>query len=244
MISFFKSKPRLFELIPEDYVDIHSHILFGVDDGAKTISDTEFLLQAMVDLRFSKCITTPHTMTYVWENTNESINNKQGIVSENLPELTSTLKLEAASEYLIDDEFVKLFKTKPLLTLKDNYVLIEMSYLNPPIQLYDIIFELQVAGYIPVLAHPERYSFFHNSFENYKKLKKAGCYFQINLLSSVGYYGKDVAVTAQKLLELGMIDFAGSDIHHKNHIDAFNGKVLIKDSKALINSMKNNSFFK
>ena len=244
MISFFKSKPRLFELIPEDYVDIHSHILFGVDDGAKTISDTEFLLKAMVDLRFSKCITTPHTMTYVWENTNQSINNKQGIVSKSLPELTSTLKLEAASEYLIDDEFVKLFKTKPLLTLKDNYVLIEMSYLNPPIQLYDIIFELQVAGYIPVLAHPERYSFFHNSFENYKKLKKAGCYFQINLLSSVGYYGKDVAVTAQKLLELGMIDFAGSDIHHKNHIDAFNGKVLIKDSKALINSMKNNSFFK
>lgn len=244
MISFFKSKPRLFELIPEDYVDIHSHILFGVDDGAKTISDTEFLLKAMVDLRFSKCITTPHTMTYVWENTNESINNKQGIVSKSLPELTSALKLEAASEYLIDDEFVKLFKTKPLLTLKDNYVLIEMSYLNPPIQLYDIIFELQVAGYIPVLAHPERYSFFHNSFENYKKLKKAGCYFQINLLSSVGYYGKDVAVTAQKLLELGMIDFAGSDIHHKNHIDAFNGKVLIKDSKALINSMKNNSFFK
>lgn len=244
MISFFKSKPRLFELIPEDYVDIHSHILFGVDDGAKTISDTEFLLKAMVDLRFSKCITTPHTMTYVWENTNESINNKQGIVSKSLQELTSTLKLEAASEYLIDDEFVKLFKTKPLLTLKDNYVLIEMSYLNPPIQLYDIIFELQVAGYIPVLAHPERYSFFHNSFENYKKLKKAGCYFQINLLSSVGYYGKDVAVTAQKLLELGMIDFAGSDIHHKNHIDAFNGKVLIKDSKALINSMKNNSFFK
>ena len=244
MISFFKSKPRLFELIPEDYVDIHSHILFGVDDGAKTISDTEFLLKAMVDLRFSKCIATPHTMTYVWENTNESINNKQGIVIKSLPELTSTLKLEAASEYLIDDEFVKLFKTKPLLTLKDNYVLIEMSYLNPPIQLYDIIFELQVAGYIPVLAHPERYSFFHNSFENYKKLKKAGCYFQINLLSSVGYYGKDVAVTAQKLLELGMIDFAGSDIHHKNHIDAFNGKVLIKDSKALINSMKNNSFFK
>lgn len=244
MISFFKSKPRLFELIPEDYADIHSHILFGVDDGAKTISDTEFLLKAMVDLRFSKCITTPHTMTYVWENTNESINNKQGIVSKSLPELTSALKLEAASEYLIDDEFVKLFKTKPLLTLKDNYVLIEMSYLNPPIQLYDIIFELQVAGYIPVLAHPERYSFFHNSFENYKKLKKAGCYFQINLLSSVGYYGKDVAVTAQKLLELGMIDFAGSDIHHKNHIDAFNGKVLIKDSKALINSMKNNSFFK
>ena len=244
MISFFKFKPRLFELIPDDYVDIHSHILFGIDDGAKTISDTEFLLQAMVDLRFSKCITTPHTMTYVWENTNESINKKQKIVSENLPELTSTLKLEAASEYLMDDEFVKLFKTKPLLTLKDNYVLIEMSYLNPPIQLYDIIFELQVAGYIPVLAHPERYNFFHNSFENYKKLKKAGCYFQINLLSSVGYYGKEVAVTAQKLLELGMIDFAGSDIHHKNHIDAFNGKVVIKDSKALINSMNNNSFFK
>ena len=101
MISFFKSKPRLFELIPEDYVDIHSHILFGIDDGAKTISDTEFLLQAMVDLRFSKCITTPHTMTYIWENTNESINNKQGIVCKSLPELTSTLKLVLAESKIL-----------------------------------------------------------------------------------------------------------------------------------------------
>jgi tyrosine-protein phosphatase YwqE len=244
LISFFKSKPKLFELIPENYVDIHSHILFGLDDGAKTILETEFLLQSMIDLKFTKVITTPHTMTYVWENTNEIINQKYIAVKESLTEQVSKLNLEVASEYLMDDGFVKLFKSKPLLTLKDNYVIVEMSYLNPPIQLYDIIFELQLAGYIPILAHPERYNFYHNSFDNYKKLKKAGCYFQINLLSTVGYYGKDVAETAQKLLQLGMIDFAGSDIHHKSHVAAFYNKLIIKDSKSLINSMNNNSIFR
>lgn len=244
LISFLKSKPKLFELIPENYVDIHSHILFGLDDGAKTILDTEFLLQSMIDLKFSKSITTPHTMTYVWENTTETILKSYETVRENLPEQVSKLNLEVASEYLMDDGFVKLFKSKPLLTLKDNYVIVEMSYLNPPIQLFDIIFELQVAGYIPILAHPERYNFYHNSFDNYKKLKKAGCYFQINLLSTVGFYGKEVAETAQKLLQLGMIDFTGSDIHHKIHIEAFYNKIIIKDSKSLVNSMNNNSIFR
>lgn len=244
LISFIKSKPKLFELIPENYVDIHSHILFGIDDGAKSLSDTEFLLQSMIDLKFSKAITTPHTMAYVWENTTEIINNVHKTVMESLPKQVSELSLDVASEYLMDDSFVKLFKSKPLLTLKDNYVLVEMSYLNPPIQLFDIIFDIQVAGYIPILAHPERYNFYHNNFDIYNKLKKAGCYFQINLLSAVGYYGKEVAETAQKLLELGMIDFAGSDIHHKNHIAAFYNKVVLKNYKLLINPMNNNSKFR
>jgi protein-tyrosine phosphatase len=183
-------------------------------------------------------------MTYVWENTTETILKSYETVRENLPEQVSKLNLKVASEYLMDDGFVKLFKSKPLLTLKDNYVIVEMSYLNPPIQLFDIIFELQVAGYIPILAHPERYNFYHNSFDIYKKLKKAGCYFQINLLSTVGFYGKEVAETAQKLLQLGMIDFTGSDIHHKIHIEAFYNKIIIKDSKSLVNSMNNNSIFR
>jgi tyrosine-protein phosphatase YwqE len=138
---------------------------------------------------------------------------------------------------------MELFQSKPLLTLKDNYVLVEMSYLNPPIQLFEIIFQLQVAGYTPILAHPERYAFYHNDFEMYKKLKNSGCYFQVNLLSTVGYYGKEVALSSQKLIKNEMIDFAGSDIHHKNHIDAFSRKVILKDYEKLVGIMKNNSIF-
>lgn len=243
MFSIFKNKPKLSELIPEGFIDIHSHVLYGLDDGAKNLADSTFILQSMIDLRISKSITTPHTMAHIWENTSENILFSHNKLKNELPELTSKLELKVASEYLMDYSFMELFQSKPLLTLKDNYVLVEMSYLNPPIQLFEVIFQLHVAGYIPILAHPERYAFYHNDFEMYKKLKKAGCYFQINLLSSVGYYGKEVALTAQKLLKNEMIDFAGTDIHHKNHIDAFSRKVIVKEYEKLVVIMKNNSIF-
>lgn len=244
MFSFFKSKPVLKDLIPQGFVDIHSHILFGIDDGAKTIEDSVFLMQSLTDMGFGKCITTPHTIDHVWNNTSEIILNKKEEVISLAPDLTSKLKLEAASEYMINDDFYQRFQKEKLLCLKDRYVLVEISYLAPPLALFDILFELQLAGYTPVLAHPERYGFFHHNFSEYAKLKKTGCLFQLNLLSSVGYYGPEVMKAAEKLLKNDMIDFTGSDVHHKNHIDAFSSKIKIKDALPLIEVMKNNSMFK
>jgi len=243
MLTFFKSKPVLKDLIPDEYVDIHSHILFGIDDGAKTIEDSNFLMQSMLNMGFSKCITTPHTIEHVWDNTKEIILEKHQEVCALSPDLSKKVSLQVASEYMMNESFVALFQSEPLLTLKDNYVLVEMSYLNPPIQLYDILFKLQLAGYTPVLAHPERYSFFHNNFSEYKKLKKAGCLFQLNLLSTMGYYGPDVMEAAEKLLKKGMIDFTGSDAHHKTHIEAFSKKTRIKDFLPVTEAMKNNTVF-
>lgn len=244
MLSFLKSKPVLKDLIPDNYVDIHSHILFGIDDGAKTIEDSNFLMQSVLNFGFSKCITTPHTFEHVWDNTPDSIQKKYLEVKSLSPQLTDKLSLEVASEYMVNESFIQLFESRQLLTLKDNYVLIELSYLNPPFQLYDTIFRLQLAGYTPVLAHPERYNYYHGNFSEYEKLKKAGCYFQLNLLSAVGYYGKEVTDTAKKLLNKGMIDFTGSDIHHNNHIEAFSKKTKIKDILPLTEAMKNNIIFK
>jgi tyrosine-protein phosphatase YwqE len=144
----------------------------------------------------------------------------------------------------MDDQFVRLFQSKNLLTLKDNYVLVEMSYINAPIQLYTILFDLQVAGYTPILAHPERYLFYQNNFDEYKKLKRAGCLFQLNLLSVVGYYGAQINKTAEKLLSQGLYDYVGSDVHHDNHIAAFSQKVSIKDTLPLKEIISNNQFFK
>ena len=107
----------------------------------------------------------------------------------------------------------------------------------------NIIFELQIAGYIPILAHPERYVFFHENFENYEKLKKFGCLFQLNLLSTVGYYGENVFKIAKKLLDLGMIEYVGTDIHHEKHINSFGNKILLKDISPLKIAMENNDFF-
>lgn len=241
---FFNKKTFLKDLMPEDHVDFHSHILFGIDDGATTFEESLGLIKALKTIGLHHFITTPHIIQHVWENTSEIIINRKNDVNQLLEKEGINVTLKAAAEYLMDDQFVQLFKNKELLTLKENYVLVEMSYINAPIQLYDIIFDLQVAGYKPVLAHPERYTFYHNNFNEYQKLKNAGCLFQLNLLSIVGYYGERVAKTAQKLLAQGHIDFASSDVHHQKHIAAFDWKVLLKDVNPLQEAIKNSIFFK
>lgn len=243
MFYFFKQKKPFLKDLVQEFTDIHSHVLFGIDDGAKTLEDSKVLLKSFIELGFEGAITTPHILKDVWDNNSQNITSKYTEVQQLLPELSAKINLRVASEYLMDESFARLFETEKLLTLKDNYVLVEMSYLNPPIQLYDIIFDLQVAGYKPVLAHPERYLFYHQNFEEYKKLKVAGCLFQMNLLSTMGYYGANITKVADKLLAEGLIDFAGSDVHHLHHIRAFDDKVKIKNTEALRDVIKNNNFF-
>ncbi|MFV8392960.1 tyrosine-protein phosphatase [Flavobacterium sp. LB2P6] len=244
MFTLFRSKPILKDLIPEHHIDIHSHLLSGIDDGARTFEDTLRLTKALQKIGVSEFITTPHIIQYVWENTHEQIQNKKATTILELEKNNITVPFTAAAEYLMDDQFVRLFESHDLLTLKDNYVLVEMSYMNPPIQLYSILFDLQVAGYIPVLAHPERYLFYHNNFNEYLKLKRAGCLFQLNLLSVVGYYGTGITKIAEQLLQKGMYDYVGSDVHHDNHIAAFEQKVNVKDVMPLKEAIANNQFFK
>lgn len=244
MLSIFKNKPILRDLIPQGFTDIHSHIMFGIDDGAKTEEDSLFLIKSLIDFGVENFITTPHTFSGFWDNSSEKILKKENEVKTLFQKNNITNSFKTASEYLMDDHFVELFKNKDILTLKDNYVLVEMSYLNPPIQLYSIIFDMQVAGYKPVLAHPERYTFYHKNFDEYKKLKNQGCLFQLNLLSTVGYYGKEVQETAYKLLKMGLIDFVGTDAHHKKHIQAFDIKIDLKDITPLKEAFQNNTFFK
>lgn len=244
MFTLFKSKPILKDLIPNNHIDIHSHLLPGIDDGAKSFEDTLRLTQSLQNFGISQFITTPHIIQHVWDNTREQIittkNNTVGALAKN----NITIPFQAAAEYLMDDQFVKLLQSNDLLTLKDNYVLVEISYINAPIQLYSILFDLRVAGYIPVLAHPERYLFYHKNFSEYEKLKKAGCLFQLNLLAVVGYYGENIAKIADTLLQKGMYAFVGSDVHHSKHIAAFNDKVKLKDVAPLKEIIGNNQFFK
>ena len=240
MLSLFKSKPKLSELIPPGYVDIHSHILPGIDDGASTLEDTKFLLEEMRQLGFTKVITTPHTMNNVWDNTTETITMALNEVNA---VLTLPFALKAASEYALDESVIQKANNKTLLTIKENYLLVELSYLNAPIQLYDFLYELQLAGYQIVLAHPERYAYYHNNRKEYLKLKKVGCYFQLNLLATVGYYGKEVADTAHYLIKENLYDFTGSDIHHKHHIKAFQNKLTHNDGKNITALMLNNAIF-
>lgn len=244
MLFFSKNKSVLKDLIPDNHIDIHSHLLAGIDDGAKNFEDTLRLTRALQSFGVTQFITTPHIIQHVWDNTHEQIQEKASSTILELKKNRIEVPFKAAAEYLMDDQFVRLFQSGDLLTLKDNYVLVEMSYINAPMQLYTILFDLQVAGYIPVLAHPERYLFYHNNFSEYEKLKRVGCRFQLNLLAIVGYYGKGITKIAEQLLQKGMYDYVGSDAHHDNHIAAFEKKVKLKDLVPLKEAIANNQFFK
>jgi tyrosine-protein phosphatase YwqE len=148
-----------------------------------------------------------------------------------------------ASEYMINEAFFTQLLSERLLTLKDDYLLIEMSYLNPPFALAEIIFEIKLKGYQPLLAHPERYLFYHQDTKLYETLKKMDVSFQLNLLSCVGYYGPSVTKVADFLLKENMIDFVGSDVHHMRHAAAFDHKVILKSERQLREAMEKNKFF-
>lgn len=243
MFFNFKSKPKLKELIPNGYVDIHSHLLFGLDDGAKTLEDTFSFVSQVQSLGFSKVITTPHIMEGLYPNSPLTILNKLEEVNQTLFKNNIEFSIKAGAEYMMDHFFYENLKNAPLLTLKDNWVLVEMSYLSAPVQLYEIIYELQVMGYQPILAHPERYLYYFKNLAEYDKLKKSGLYFQLNLLSLVGYYGPEAQSTGEKLLLRGMIDFTGSDIHHQFHLNSFEKKISLKETYLLEAAFEKNNIF-
>ena len=239
IFNLLKSKPTLKELIPEGFVDIHSHILPGIDDGAKNIKESLELIEKMNEMGFSKIIGTPHTYPGLYENTNESI--KKSFEKLNNKIQTNT-NIGFASEYMLDNTIIERAQNKKLLCLKDNYVLVEMSFISEPLGLYEIIYEIKVNGYIPILAHPERYMFI-NRLKKYHKLKKFGCLFQANLLSLTNYYGQGVRKNLERLINEGLIDFVGSDIHNIKHIFAFEKKISFKNMDKLNELIQNNSKF-
>ena len=240
IFNIFKSKPTLKELIPKGFVDIHSHILPGIDDGAKNIKESLKLIKEMKELGFVKIIGTPHTYQGLYNNTNKTIKESYRILKGNLKE---KIKIDYASEYMIDESLIKKIENKSLLTIDENHVLVEMSFISQPNNLYDIIFQLILNNYTPILAHPERYSFLFQDFKKYYKLKKVGCKFQINLLSTTGYYGKIVSKICDQLLKGGLIDFVGSDIHNKKHINAFNNKICINEVNNFKKAIEANNQF-
>ena len=243
---FFSRKKRIpvTDFFTSDFVDIHSHLLPGIDDGAKDIENSISLIETMQSYGIKNFITTPHILGDVYPNTPEIIKGKLSELKEALKARgINDVSISAAAEYMLDEQFAELLKNGEILTLKGNYILVEMSYFSAPINLYDLLFEIQLKGYKPILAHPERYNFYHNDFENYYKLKKAGCLFQLNFLSITEQYGKNVQKISQKLLQLGMYDLVGTDTHHARHLNLLTTLATEKHKKNLEFLMKNNAKF-
>jgi protein-tyrosine phosphatase len=204
--------------VPE--TDLHSHLIPGIDDGAKTIDESLQLVRMLSALGYRHFITTPHTMMHRFPNTSETILRGLDTLREAIRAANIPVTVDAASEYYLDGHFLSMIRKKSLLTFGENEVLFEMSYVLPPVELDSILFELQSNGYTPVLAHPERYLYLHKEIADYARLKEKGVRFQVNINSLGGYYSKPVQQTAKTLMEEGWIDYLGSDTHHQHHVDA------------------------
>lgn len=199
--------------------DIHNHILPGIDDGAKTTEDSLQLIKEFSEIGIEKFIATPHIMDTYYPNTPETINNALSILKKEIEKQNlSTIQISAGAEHMIDSNFEDILEKSQVMPLTKNYLLVEMSYLQPSINFDSAIQKIGSKRYFPILAHPERYTYLHKT-SKYASYKENGVLFQLNLLSLSNYYGKEVFTMGQKLLEKNRIDFIGSDIHNMNQMN-------------------------
>ena len=235
MFSIFKKK------IPTNYsdyfpivTDIHSHILPGIDDGPPDIDTSLFLINGLIKLGIKQSVATPHIIGDLYRNDANSINNSLSLLNKTLLEKQIDFKVSAAAEYMLDAYFLELLSTKtPLLTVKDNLVLTEFSYADKPNNVEQIVFAIITENYQPILAHPERYGYYHNDFKQYDFLNELGFLLQVNLLSLTGYYGKPAAKAANYLIKNNLASFVGTDLHHERHLDALSdskNKTLFREA--------------
>ena len=215
--------------LPSFYLtDLHSHLIPGIDDGSKSMEQSIEMIKSLKNIGFKKLITTPHIMSHKFPNNRDIILRGLDTLKEELLTQNIDMNIEAASEYYYDEHFIELIEKKELLTFGDNYILFELSYTTPVFGMEQVIYKLLSAGYKPILAHPERYSYFTSNLEKYHQLKSMGLFFQINVNSLDNFYGKKSKKAADYLIENGLVDFVGSDTHRPNYVEALEKSVLIK----------------
>ncbi|WP_379088148.1 tyrosine-protein phosphatase [Pedobacter sp. UC225_65] len=214
-------------------LDMHSHLIPGVDDGAKDVEDSIQLISGLKSLGFEHLITTPHTLQDIHPNTMDSLSKGHTLLDGKLPEGSS---LSLSSEYYLDDQFKDQVNADKVMPFKGNRLLVEFSQISKPHHLEEEIFNLGIKGYQIVLAHPERYLFFHRQFDYYTRIKEMGVELQVNALSLTQHYGKGIKAIAEKLIENDMIDFIGTDIHHVKHLELLKQVPATKHFARLVDS--------
>jgi len=222
MLKWF-SKKKEDECDPLNFTilktDIHSHFIPGIDDGSPDMETTIALIEKMQALGFEKIITSPHVMSDFYQNSSEIILKGLADVRRELKEKNINMEIDAIAEYYIDYEFEQKIGKKKFLTFGDNYILVELSFMQVPKNLFDIIFKLQLEGYKVVLAHPERYNYY--AIKDYEELISRGVILQINLLSLIGYYSPQIKRKTESLINAGMVGFVGTDCHNLNQAELY-----------------------
>jgi len=222
LLDFLKRRPEEIEVLDLSWleVDMHSHLIPGIDDGSNSMKESLQLIKRLADFGLRKIITTPHIMSEYYRNTPE-------IIHMGLEDLRKAVKaegisteIEAAAEYYMDEILLEKIKAgEDLLTFGDNYILVETGFINKPQMLLETIFQLEMAGYKPILAHPERYQYLIADKGLLEDLIDRKIIFQVNLLSLTGFYSKEVKNFSEMLVERDLVRFFGTDCHNARYLD-------------------------
>ncbi len=205
--------------VPVLQVDIHSHLLAGLDDGVASVEEAEQIVLNLMRIGYRRIITTPHVMSDAYRNTPEIIHAKLKELQNHLRTKNIDIAISAAAEYYLDESLFKMVEgNQPLLTFGERYLLFETNFLTEPFNLKEFIFMATTRGYKLILAHPERYLYLQNNLEKVQDLLDRGVLMQLNISSLTGYYSKPVQQMAFKLIEGKMIHWLGSDCHHIQHV--------------------------
>ena len=227
--------------------DCHSHILPGVDDGIQTEVDSLSALQNLTKLGVRELWLTPHIMEDI-PNTPAGLRQRFADLQRLVAAQTgvdsgglSALKLNLAAEHMLDGLFVSRLADNDLLPIFDGRcLLVETSYFNPPLRFWEMLEDIRRKGYIPLLAHPERYYYMHA--EDYHRLLDTGVLFQLNALSLTGAYGMTARQKSLRLLHGGCYSYVGSDLHNlDDFLDYANEKCLLKDDVEMLSQLMQGS---
>ena len=221
MLNFFSKKKKVTD-ISWIGVDMHSHILPGIDDGSPDLETSIKFVRSLQNLGYDQLICTPHVYQELYPNTQATIFSSHGVLLAEMQKQNISLEIHAAAEYMVNQDFDL---SVPLCPIKNQFLLIEMSYLTESPNMTQSIFDVEIKGLKPILAHPERYTFYFKDKSKLKEYKEKGCLLQLNILSVLGYYGKEVKQFAGYLLENNMYDLAGTDLHHDKHLHVLSNAV-------------------
>ena len=223
---FFKKKPEYGFMDIGLLTDVHSHILPGVDDGSPDLEHSLGILTALHDLGLRRFTLTPHVSRSMFPNQAPDLRERFAAFLGQLPAGLSDCKFHLASEYMIDEFFDEI---DDRLTFPDGHILVEMSYYERSRAIKETVFNLQMEGLKPILAHPERYVFYQRVYDKKKGVEELqtlfdmGCQLQLNVLSLTGAYGERSLDIVHWLLDSGMYSYIGTDVHSSHQIEHYGG---------------------
>lgn len=227
--------------------DIHCHVVPGVDDGSPDPATSADLIERMQQWGIRRIIASPHVTQHTFENDHSTIDPAMADLRAELASRGNSIEIDHHAEYRIDELFTQRLETGDLMLLPDNYILIENSFMQEPWNLDQLVFDLQVRGLSPIMAHPERYIYYAMKKDRYAALHNNGLLFQINLLSLAGSYGKTEQKLAEHLIKEGFVDFIGTDLHNSRHADTIDAYLLTSEARAhmadLSHTVRNDKVF-